>query len=56
MQKAVVEIVFGAVLLAIGVLMILFVSDFTPQYIGGSIVVAFGAVSVTSGIIGLAKK
>jgi protein-S-isoprenylcysteine O-methyltransferase Ste14 len=56
MKKTILEIVFGAILIAVGVLIILFFKDFAPRYIGGAIIAAFGAVLVTSGIIGCAKK
>jgi hypothetical protein len=54
-KKALLQIIFGSLLLSIGVLIILFFRDFTPRYIGGAIIAAFGAVLITSGIIGCAK-
>lgn len=56
MRKSILEIVFGVLLLAVGVLIVLFLKDFPPRYIGGGIITAFGAVLVTSGIIGCARK
>lgn len=56
MKKSILEAVFGTLLIAVGVLIILFFKDFLPRYIGGGIITAFGAVLVTSGIIGCAHK
>lgn len=56
MKKAVLEIIFGALLLAVGVLIILFLKDFTPRFIGGAIISLFGAVLLTSGVLGCVKK
>jgi hypothetical protein len=56
MRKAVLEITAGVVILTAGILMIIFVSDFIPRYLGGAIVAAFGIVSITSGVLHLVKK
>jgi len=55
LTKAIFHIILGSFLLAAGVLIILFFWDFTPRYIGGAIIAAFGAALITSGIIGCAK-
>ncbi|HMA64820.1 MAG: hypothetical protein ACM31E_00130 [Fibrobacterota bacterium] len=55
-RKAVLELIVGVILCVIGVLMILYIKDFIPRYLGGAIVSAFGAISITSGIINLSKK